>query len=149
MTSETGPTKEEAIRFNNIVVKDYRNIIAADDSCIEMMRYDVFNMDSSVFRLQKVVEKKTIKYASMPAFDEEDTLRKAFKHFLKTYNEVAFIDYPKMVKHFELTKNEAIEANNTYKIFIRDIDRKVSEAKNDFFVAQKEFKIQYEINTEE
>ncbi len=66
MTSETGPTKEEAIRFNNIVVKDYRNIIAADDSCIEMMRYDVFNMDSSVFRLQKVVEKKTIKYASMP-----------------------------------------------------------------------------------
>jgi hypothetical protein len=149
MTSETGPTKEQAIRFNNNVVKDYRDIIAADDSCIEMMRYDVYNMDSSVFRLQKVVEKKTIKYASMPVFDEKDTLRKAFIHFLKIYNEVAFVDYPKMVIHFELTKNKAIEANNTYKIFIRDIDYKVSEAKNDFFVAQKEFKIQYKINTEE
>ncbi len=54
-----------------------------------------------------------------------------------------------MVKHFELTKNEVIEADNTYKIFIRDIDSKVSEAKNDFFIAQKEFKIQYEIKIEE
>jgi len=145
MSSEQNPTKEEAIRFNNTIVKDYREIIAVDDSCIEMMRYDVFNMDSSVFRLQTVVEEKMIKYASMSAFDKEDILRKAFKQFLKTYYKLAFVDYPKIAKHFQQIKNKEIEDKDIYIIFIKEIDKKVSEAKKKFFVKQKEFKAQYYI----
>ena len=142
-----GPTTEDAIAHNDVIVGDQKEMLELEDDLITAISDDgdLGAIEDAYDDYVDFFEKTIKKYDDMDAFDEPDTFRKAMMDLLKTFEDVAKGEYRDLIDIFSKDAEDLTEQDfEDWDTLIEDIDDKEGEANDDFLDAQKKFAGEYE-----
>jgi hypothetical protein len=144
-----GPSKEDAIKHNDSIVADQKEILALEDNLIGSIadwNYVFAASDLKVY--QDKLNEYIKKYEDMKAFDKDDAFRLSMLQLLKGLKEQADGNYLLVLEIMSgsETMDELDDENyNALLDILDDVDLKSDEANNQFLDAQKKFAEQYDL----
>jgi len=144
-----GPTKEDAIKFNDGLVADQKEILGLEDNLITSIvdwKYDQSKSDLMAY--QGKLAEYLKKYEDMKAFDKEDEFRLSMIVLLKALKEQADVNYPAVIDFIPLSLTiDELEDEPMTALFdiLDEIDLKSDAANSQFLDAQKKFAEKYEL----
>ena len=139
-----GPTKEDAIKYNDELIKEQTKVLEAESAIFDAVTNNPSKLDASFESLKSQVKESTEAVEKMKAFDGKtdfkDALLKLFTTF-KGLNEKEFAEYISIGK---LQGNDFTPEKGDRMISLgKTIDDAVLKANDDFIKTQKEFAAKY------
>lgn len=140
-------TREDAVKFNNAVVSDQKQIIESINKLTTSFEdTHIVNIDAQYHEHLRLLEEMRNKYISMKPFDDEDILRKAFLEFIDSNLLCAKKEYAQLI---DILKNYDEKTYWHYKNkwdsiahIVLDKEQRINDK---FLDAQKKFAEKYEI----
>lgn len=142
-----GPTTEDAIAHNDVIVGDQKEMLELEDDLIVAISDDgsLSAIENAYEDYVEFLEETIKKYEDMDAFDEPDTFRKAMMDLLNAFEDVAKGEYRDLIDIFSKDAEDITEQDfEDWDTLIEDIDDKEGKANDDFLDAQKKFAGEYE-----
>jgi len=144
-----GPSKEDAIKHNDAVVADQKEVLALEDNLINGIAEWNFTLAQSELKAyQDKLNEFIKKYDEMKKFDKEDIFKNSMLILLKTLKEQAEGNYTKVLGYMETNEVADSLDDASYDALLDildEIDLKSDSANNQFLDAQKKFAEKYEI----
>jgi len=140
-------TREDAVKFNNTVVADQKQIIESINKLIKTFEDTNFSKTETQYKEHvKLLEEMRSKYQSMKPFDDEDILRKTFLEYIDTNLTCAKKEYAQLVdilkKYDEKTYWKYKSKWDSIAHIVMDKEQRINDK---FLEAQKKFAEKYEI----
>jgi hypothetical protein len=143
-----GPTQDQAISHNDVLVQDQKEILALEDNLINSIvdwEYQTAKNDLKIY--QEKLSELEKKYNDMKAFDKEDEFRLAMINLIKALKEQADVNYAMVIEFIPLAPTiDELEDDPLYEMFeILDIiDAESDTANKKFLEAQETFAKKYD-----
>lgn len=137
-----GPTQDDAVKFNDQVVADQKELLAMEEELIGTITddADVSDVEKAYEKYVKFIDNTLKKYEEMDEFDKNDTFRKAMLELLKAFQAIAKDEYKTVVKIYGKSEEDLTEDDlDTWDSVIDDIESKEGEANDAFLEKQKVF----------
>jgi len=140
-------TREDAVKFNNAVVADQKQIIEAINKLITTFEdTNVTKIEAQYQEHIKLLEEMRSKYANMKPFDEEDDLRKAFIEFIDANLLCAKQEYAQLIEILKKYDEKTYWSyKNKWDSIAHVVLDKEQRTNDKFLEAQKKFAEKYEI----
>ena len=145
MMTACGPTTEDAIDHNGVIVADQKEMLKIEGDFVNAISEDgkISVVEDAYDDYIDFFEKTIKKYDDMDAFDKNDTFRKAMIDLLNAYEDIAKNEWRALINLLPI--NQFTEQDREdWKTLLEIIDEKEGEAIDDFLDAQKKFAGEYE-----
>lgn len=147
-----GPTTEDAIKFNDELVTDQKEVLALEDNLItSLVDWEYENAQADLATLSDKVNALLKKYEDMKPFDKEDEFRQSMISLLKAFKEQAETNYTLAIEYipYSATLDELDEALLEELLDVLDqIDIAVEAANQNFLDTQVKFAEKYKLTLE-
>lgn len=141
------PTKEEAMNYNDNIIKEQKKVINAENELIRAIKnkdIDVIVLDGLYKGLSNQINESTAQLEKMDKFDGKTDFKDAALTLMKKYREVVNTDYKAWMDNLKIPLDKLTDADiSQEKIIVADINRKLNNANADFVNAQKDFALKY------
>jgi hypothetical protein len=145
--SSCAPTKEEAMNYNDKIIKEQKKVIKAENEVISAIKDK--NMDILVVQglnegLSRQVDESIAAIEKLEKFDGNTDFKDAALKFMKIYREVVSKDYKAWIDNLKIPIDKLTNEDlSQEKIIVADLNRKLNNANADFVNAQKDFALKY------
>lgn len=153
MLAACGPTKDQAIKFNDDIVDQQKELLGAQNTFIDAFAIGtVDDLIEESNNWKATAEKGKAKAEEMGAIDDIDELRKAFLGLCDAHLEIINDKLPRVFEIIEKSKDLSISEeeynslNDELMAITGEIDALSDGANGKFLDAQKEFAGRYEFS---
>lgn len=142
---------EEAIKYNDQVISMQRKIVQLfnklDSSFIDTISQSYKNIHQQII---SEIESQFRFIDSLPAFDNKEDFKNAYKELLKVYDDILKNDYQKIIDFYSLPDSLYTQKINDELLKTNElINEKFQDALNKFINFQKQFASEYHLILQE
>lgn len=139
-----GPTKEDAIKYNDEIIVEQRKVVNAENDLTGAIKSNAGNLDAVLAKLVAQVDESTATVTKMESFDKKTEFKDAALKLFAVYKDVATGEYKAWLANLKTPAemvDDKVLAEETE--LVAKINEKIDKALNDFTKAQDDFAAKY------
>ena len=147
------PTKEEAMNYNDNIIKEQKKIVQAEKELITAIKENLTKgntLETILKELSDQINESKKVVEGMEKFDGKTDFKDAMLKFLAAYRDVVDNEYKSWLKNLKIP-DEQVTEDVIYQEeeLVHEINRKLDKANNEFLEAQKDFAAKYKFKLAE
>lgn len=147
-----GPTTDDAIKHNDKIVLDQKEIIDSQNMFLTSMidAKDSAAVSQSFENYLKILTEKEKKYAEIGKFDEKDSFRIAMQTYIDQMISITENEYKNLVEIYNKDIETVLQSDrDNWEKIAKEANGKESQANDAFLEAQKSFAKEYKFDLKE
>lgn len=142
-----GPTQEEAVKYNDDIIKEQKLI--AEKLDVLLASYEDYipeEMDAAYESVLNQINASIDKVSKMEEFDKSDEFRQKALELFKTYKSVIENEHVEMVRIYKIPQEEFTDEHRIkWDELFKASENKIDKAINDFIKVQQKFAKKYNL----
>ena len=153
MVTSCKPSKEDAINYNDKIIREQKKIVQSEKELIEAIKQDLTKgstLETLLKELSDQIDASKKIIEEMKDFDGKSDFKDAALTFLKSYKDVCDNEYTKWLKNLKIPEDQVTEdVLYEEEELVHAINRKLDKTNTEFLNAQKDFAAIYQIKLTE